>query len=334
MLLFIQFAAITGVILLTGGNLSRYGDVIAEKTNLGRAWVGVILLASVTSLPELFTGISSIVIIDVPNIAAGDVLGSCMFNILILAFIDLLDRTSPVSARAQQGHVLTGAFGILILGLVVLGLATSQMMPIIGWVSASSLALILLYLVAIRMVFLYERRRNAESAHDLAEARYQGISTRKAVTMYGINALIIVAAASYLPFLGEQIAEITGLGQTFVGTIFIAFSTSLPELVVSVTAFKIGAVDLVYGNILGSNLFNLVILAIDDILYTKGALLAAVSGSHIVAASAAMAMTAVAIIGLTYRAERKGLPLAWDALGILVLYVGSMAFLYTLRPPS
>jgi cation:H+ antiporter len=150
--------------------------------------------------------------------------------------------------------------------------------------------------------------------------------------MYMVNALIIVGAATYLPHLGEKIAEMTGLGQTFVGSIFIAVSTSLPEVVASIAAVRIGAVDLAVGNIFGSNLFNMGILALDDIFYTKGPLLSNVSGSHMITAISAMTMTAIAVIGLTYRAIKKPLRvLAWDSMGILVVYLVSTFILYTMR---
>ena len=87
MLVWIQFAACAAVICYAGAKLSYYGDIIAEKTGLGRTWIGVVLMASVTSLPELITGVSSVALADVPDIAAGDVLGSCMFNILIIALL-------------------------------------------------------------------------------------------------------------------------------------------------------------------------------------------------------------------------------------------------------
>jgi cation:H+ antiporter len=75
--LWLQFVVVTPVIVFAGYHLSTYGDVIAKKTGRGRTWVGVILMASVTSLPELITGISSVVLFDLLNIAIGDVLGSC-----------------------------------------------------------------------------------------------------------------------------------------------------------------------------------------------------------------------------------------------------------------
>ena len=130
--LWLQFIACSALILCAGTKLTVYGDIIAEKTGLGRTWVGVVLMASVTSLPELITGISSVTLFDLPEIAAGDVLGSCMFNILIIAMLDLLHGPTPVSASAHQGHVLTGAFGILLLGLVSLSIFAVGSMPSIG----------------------------------------------------------------------------------------------------------------------------------------------------------------------------------------------------------
>lgn len=331
-MLWFQFIACTAVILVAGTYLSKYGDVIAEKTGLGKSWIGVVLMASVTSLPELVTGISSVAIFDVPDIAAGDVLGSCMFNILIIALLDLLGGPSPVSARAHQGQVLTGAFGIFLLGLVSFSLLAAAEIPSLGWVGLYSLVFIAIYLVGMRLVFSYEKRRIAEFVKEIAvEAQYQGIARARAYRLYGLNAVLIVGAATYLPSLGEAIAEKSGLGQTFVGSILIALSTSLPEVVVSIAALRIGAVDMAFGNILGSNLFNIGILALDDLFYIKGPLLSHVSQNHIATAVTAMSMTAIAIIGLTYRASKKFFFFAWDSLGIFFLYTLAIYLLYSMR---
>jgi cation:H+ antiporter len=332
MVLWLQFIACTGIILVSGTYLSKYGDVIAEKTGLGRTWVGVILMASVTSLPELVTGISSAAIFNVPDIAVGDVLGSCMFNILILAVLDFMSGPAPISTKAHQGQVLTAAFGMLLLGLVNVSLFGAAQMPSVGWVGIYSLVFITVYLIAMRSVFFYEKRRIAELIEVVAEEmRYEKIPKARAYQMYGLNALLTIGAAVYLPSLGERIAEVTGLGQTFVGNIFIALSTSLPELVVSIATFKLGAIDMAFGNIFGSNLFNIVILAVDDFFYTKGPILSHVSANHLISSSAAIAMTAVAAIGLTYRASKKWLFFAWDSVAILAIYVFALFFLYTMR---
>lgn len=320
-MLWLQLIGVAAVILFAGTNLSKYGDVIAEKTGMGRTWVGVVLMASVTSLPELITGASSVVLFDVPDLAVGNVLGACMFNILTIAILDALSGSTPISTRAHQGQVLAAGFGLLLLGIVSISLAAPGKLPAVGWVGSYSLLFLLIYMVAMRVVFLFERRRIAELAHEMVEsARYDGITLRAAVRKYALNAVLVIAAAAYLPSLGERIAEATGLGGTFVGTTLIALTTTLPELVVSISALRIDAPDLVFGNLLGSNLFNLAILAIDDLLYTKAPILSHVTQSHIVSAGAAMAMTAIAVIGLTYRASRKRLPIAWDSLAIVGVY--------------
>jgi cation:H+ antiporter len=178
-------------------------------------------------------------------------------------------------------------------------------------------------------VFLYEKRRISEFVREVAEeARYENVSKARAYTMYGLNAAVIIAAATYLPHLGERIAELTGLGRTFVGSVFIALSTSLPEVVVSLGALRMGAVDIALGNLFGSNLFNIGILAVDDVLYTKGALLSHISGGHLVSALAAITMTAIATIGLTFQTTKKLHIFAWDSICIVVVYILATLILY------
>jgi len=329
MILWSQFIACTAIILYSGTKLAKYGDVIAEKTGLGKTWIGVVLLAATTSLPELITGISSVLFFDVPDIAMGNVLGACMVNLLMIAVLDVVGGSLPISARAHQGQVLTAAFGIVLLGLVILSMASGIMMPSFAWIGLYSLVIIMTYLVAMRMVFLYEQKRITEFVQEMAvEVQYKEISKQESYTKYGINAVLLIAVATYLPSVGERIAQTTGLGETFVGTIFISVSTTLPETVVSLAALKIGAVDMAFGNIFGSNIFNIMILAIDDIVYTKGPLFSFVSANHMVSAMAAITMSAIAIIGLTYRTSKKPFLFAWDALGILTVYAFAVFALY------
>ncbi|MCS6939926.1 MAG: sodium:calcium antiporter [Roseiflexus sp.] len=330
LLTWLLFIACAAVILVAGTQLSRYGDVIADMTGLGRTWIGVVLLASVTSLPELITGLSSVAIFRVPNIAMGDIAGSCMFNLLIIAMLDALHGPSPISARVHQGQVLSASFGVILLGLVGLSIILGEMLPVIGWVSVSSLIFVAIYLLAMRTIFTYEQRRIvAEFVAEMAtetEARHP--SAARVYGLFTLNAVLIVGAATYLPGLAETLAETTGLGQTFFGTIFVALSTSLPEVVVSIAALRIGAIDMAVGNVFGSNLFNIGILALDDLFYTPGPLLAAIEMSHIIAVMAAMIMTAIAIVGLTYRSDSKRLFVAWDTLGIAVVYALANVALY------
>ena len=332
MLLWIGFLVCTSVIVYSGIKLSKYGDIIAEKTGLGRAWIGIVLMASVTSLPELVTGISSVTYAGVPDIAVGDVLGSCVFNMLILSILDTMYRPSPISTKAHQGHVLSAAFGLLLLSVVCASIFLGDNISPIGWLGPYSFLFIVIYLIAMRLVFSYEKRKLAEFLKEMAEElKYKDVTMKTAVLHYGVNALIVIIAAIFLPKIGEGIAESTGLGQTFVGNIFIAVSTSLPEVVVSIAAVRMGAVDLAIGNLFGSNVFNIFILALDDIFFLKGPLLSYASPNHIISALSAIAMTTIAIIGLTYRAEKKPLFLAWDSIGILFIYFINLILLYNLR---
>jgi cation:H+ antiporter len=332
MLIWFQFVVCTIVIVYGGSRLSHYGDVIAEKTGMGRTWIGVVLMASATSLPELFTGISSVAIFNSPNIAAGDVLGSCMFNLLILAMLDVGRKVAPISTRAHQGQILTASFGVLLLGFTTIGLLGGQSFPSLGWIGLYSLVVPVIYLEAMRLVFNYERRRIAEYLSDVKEeARYDLVSKPVAYRRFAFFAVVIMIAAIYLPRVADEIAVITGLGQTFVGSMLVALSTSLPEFVVGRAALKMGAVDLAVGNLLGSNLFNLLILAIDDLFFLNGPLLSSISPNHAVTACAAMAMTAIIMIALMYRSKKRVLFFSWDSIGVFLVYALTVLILYLKR---
>ncbi|HSB32196.1 MAG TPA: hypothetical protein VLD55_11395 [Candidatus Sulfobium mesophilum] len=331
-LTWLQFIVCTAAIVLSGRKLSRYGDVIAEKTGIGRTWIGVVLMATVTSLPELVTGISSVTYANVPDIAIGDVLGSCVFNMLILALLDALYKPMPISTKAHHGHILSAGFGILLLSVVAISLSFGKSLPSFGWIGLYSLFFVITYSIAMRLVYAYEKRQLAEFIKELAvELKYKDISINTAVFHYFMNAAIVIIAAIFLPKIGGSIASATGLGQTFVGNILIAISTSLPEVVVSISAVRIDAVDLAIGNLFGSNIFNVFILAIDDIFFTRGPILSFANPAHIISALSAICMTAIAVIGLTYRAERKSLFMAWDSIGIMLVYVSNVTLLYLMK---
>lgn len=238
----------------------------------------------------------------------------------------------PISAKAHHGHVLSAGFGILLMSIVGMSLFLGNRFLALGWIGPYSLAVFVIYFMAMRLLFVYEKRRiSAFVKERIEELKYEKISTNTAVVNYGINAVIVIIAVIFLSKIGEGIATATGLGQTFVGNIFIALSTSLPEVVVATAAVKIDAIDLAIGNLFGSNIFNIFILALDDIFFVKGHLLSFASSNHIISALSAIAMATIAIIGLTYRTEKKPLLLAWDSIGILLVYVINLMLLYMLR---
>ncbi len=332
MILWVGLILCTSVIVYAGTRLSKYGDIIAEKTGLGGTWIGVVLLASVTSLPELVTGISSVTYAGVPDIAIGNVIGACVFNMLILAILDAIYRPMPVLSKALQGNILSAGFGIFLLSTVAISLVLGNRIFPLGWIGLYSPLFVFIYFVAMKLVYLYERKQVSVFIKEMAvELKYEDISVKTAILKFSINAVFVIVAAVFLPKVGEGIAESTGLGQTFVGSIFIAIVTSLPEVVVSIAAVRIGAIDLAMGNLFGSNIFNIFILAIDDFFFIKGPILSLVNQNHIISTLFAIAMTSTAIIGLTYRAEKRTLFLAWDSIVIILLYMANLMSLYMLK---
>ena len=330
-MIWLQFLATALVIVFAGERLARYGDVLGEKSGLGRNWIGVVLLAATTSLPELFTGFGATALANLPDIAVGDVLGSCMFNLLILSFMDAV-QPEPLSTRAHQGHALSIGFGLVLIGIAGLGLLSSSKLPAIGWIGLYTPALMALYFVSMRLIFTHEQHRRIRETQEVAEElQYAEISLRTAVLHYAIAAVLVVGAALWLPQLGAELARQTGLGEAFVGGLFIAITTSLPEIVVSLAAVRIGAIDLGIGNVLGSNLFNLLILGLDDVLYRQGPLLTAADPSHGIAVLAVVTMNALFLIGLTYRVMTKRFAIAWDTSAMAAVYVTAVGLAYLLR---
>jgi cation:H+ antiporter len=326
----IKFAACMTLIGVAGVRLSRYGDIIAEKTGLGASVIGLLMLATVTSLPELITGIGSVALADVPDIALGNLLGACVMNLAMIVVLDLLYREHSVYTKAGQGHILSAAFGIILLAFVALNLVIAPYGAslAIGHVGLYSPIVLLLYIGAVSVVFRYERRQRAEYVLESAE-RYPGVTLRDALMRYAVAAAVVVGAALYLPFAAEDMAARMQWNESFVGTLFVSFATTLPELTVTIGALRIGAVDLAVGNLLGSNLFNLAILAVDDLFYLPGPLLSAVSPIHLVSALSALMMTGLAIAGLLYKPSGKVFgTVGWISLLMVWVYGTNAVFLF------
>jgi len=329
-MVWLQFTICAALIVVAGNQLSQQGDVLAEKSGLGRSWIGAVLLASVTSLPELVTGTSAIALVGEPNLAVGGILGSCLFNLVLLAVLDLVYQPRAALNDAHEGHILSASFGILLISIVSLRLLAGNTWQewTLGWVAPTSLVILIVYLVSQRMLFFFERRRMNNGPQETT-TQYAHVPTTRAVTIFALAALAIVALGVWLSFIGDEIARTTGLDASFVGSVFLAISTSLPEVVVTIAAARMKAVDLAVGNVLGSNVFNIAILFVYDLAYVRGSLWESVAPIHVVAGLGAIIMTAVAIISLTYRASRYVTKhVTWDALLLFVLYVATLGLLF------
>lgn len=329
-MVWVLFASCVLTITLAGFKLSQYADAISDKTGLGGSWVGVILLASVTSLPELVTGISSVTMAMTPDIAVGDIMGSCVFNLVIIVVIDFLHRPASIFSSASQGHILSAAFGIILIAFAGFNihLATHNSVYTVGHVGLYSPVITILYLIAMRTVFVYEKKQ-LEMFADAQVDQYPELTKQQAYVRYAVAAGFIVIAGSILPFAGHKIAVQMGWYESFVGTLLIAVTTSLPEIVVTLTALRLGAVNMAIGNLFGSNLFNIFILSVDDVFYTKGSLLANVSPTHGVSALSAVMMTGLAIVGLFYQPKTKVFKqVGWVSIFLFSIYIINSLVMY------
>lgn len=318
----LQFAICALLIAYAGRLLTQYGEMISRLTGLSRSWVGLVLLATATSVPELFTGVSAVAVAGAPNIALGDALGSCIFNLVMIVMLDMLSRDEPVFNRIDQGHILTAGFGVILLGFVgaLILVARDELNFTVFHVSVYTPLLILFYLVAMRSTYIYERRLTTSPEGPPAPGT--SASLGGTLARYGAAAAVVAVAGGFLPFVGMEIAESTGWRTSFVGTLFIAAATSLPEVAVTVAALRRNAADMAIASLLGSNLFDILVIAIDDIAYREGSLLADVSPAHAASAFAGIIMSGIFIVALLYRPKNRFFgTVSWVSLSLLSVYL-------------
>jgi cation:H+ antiporter len=329
-LVWLKFSLCLVIILFAGTRLARYGDAIAEKTGMGRIWIGLVLLAAITSMPELVTGISSAALVGLPDLALGDLLGSCMFNLLILAVLDILYRPAPVLSQASPKHMVSAGMGILLIAIAAGSIFAGGRLSglTVGWVGAPSIIISSLYIVGVWWMFRSERSCQPQPI-EAVSPRYKELSTKTVYIRFALAAAAIIVAGIWLSFIGEELAATYHWHAGFVGSLFLAISTSVPELVVTIAALRMGAIDMAVANILGSNMFNLAIIAPVDLSYKPGPLLSLVSPAHLITTVLAMVMTLLVVIGLRFPQKGRALFIGWYTPVLIGLYIFGMYYLFT-----
>lgn len=337
-LLWLQFVASAVLILIAAHFLASSADTVAERTGLGRSFIGVVMLATATSLPELATGISSIAWLDAPDLAIGDAFGSNLFNLLIIGLADLYWQNGPVLNSVTRTSVMVGALGAGLIGLATLAIFVYSATDLTSdwYLSPFTIVLILGFIAAMFLIYRHDRQMQEASEatepdpHPQSGRTHQSLS--RALVIYGLSAAVVVAAAVWLSTTGEQIAETMHWEESFVGTQFLAISTSLPEIGTSFAALRLNAPDLAITNVLGSNVFNMgIVLFFDDIAFTDGAIWSAVSTVHIISGLIALLMTMIVIVGIMTR-PRQRIRNLWTPEGALLVggYAGASALLFFL----
>ncbi|SEA15495.1 cation:H+ antiporter [Thalassobacillus cyri] len=327
MIYFIFLVAAAATIFLSI-KISNYVDVIDKKSTLKAAILGV-LLGGATSLPEVTTSVTSIVI-DNPDIAVGNVMGSNLFNLMILAVMDAIFRKERIFNHATNENLYTmGLF--MLLSLTVVVAIIFPMPPAFFGVGWESIAMVAMYIAGIKLISKANTdhsQRKAETGQEESYGAYKNITLKRAVIGFILSAILILAAGSALTISADKIAVITGLGSSFVGTFLVAASTSLPEAVSVLVAVKLRNYPLAIGSILGSNLFNLMILVGTDVLYWKQAILQAVNNTHAITTLSAMALGLVAIYPIIRVQVKNTLTYIMPSVLIMIAYFVSSYLIY------
>lgn len=325
------FILSAGLIVAAAMQLARSGDVLAARTGIGGMFIGVLLLAGATSLPEMLTGINA-VLIGSPDIAAGNFFGSSAFNMLILAILDILSRDRRILREAAYRHVLSGGLGIFICTIVLFFIGANPIIETfgfkVGWIGLDSLIIVAVYVYSIRLID--QEGKEQVSAEMSAEELTSVPSLRSGILSFVGASLVLVIVSPLMVNAADKIAVVTQLGESFVGSTLVAMITSLPELVTSIAALSIGAPEMAMGNLFGSNMFNMLAISITDLFYVPGRLLGAVSPAFIVTGMLGVMMMALAVIGNVAKLRRfKFMEL--DSILMVMLYLGGMYILYQIR---
>ncbi len=325
--LILAFLLQSVAIVVAGSLLVRYADALGDYLGLGRSLVGLLLLAIATSLPELLVGCHA-ANMGAVDLAVGDLLGSSLFNLMILAILDLATTTrGRMLSRTASAHALSAVASIVLTVLVLLFLVLKLEISF-GRIGIGSLAIGMAYLFCVRLI--YVDQQFAEAQQQAAKtANASSISRLQAIIGYICSTGVIVYVAPKMAATSIELAEVTGLGGTFFGTMFVALISSMPEGVTTLSAIRIGASDMAIGNILGSNTFNMVMFIGLDLAYGSP-LFAAAGPVHTVTAASVILVTSVAILGLLYRAEKKWWVFEPDAVLVIMLVVGALALVYRL----
>ncbi|WP_449354980.1 sodium:calcium antiporter [Virgibacillus natechei] len=293
-MVFIGFILAAAVTVFTAIKLSEYADVLSEKTAMGGMIVGTVLLAGATSLPEVTTSFSAAVIGNV-DIAVGNMLGSNVFNLFILAGFDLYFRRKQIYHKASSNHKYTAYLGLFLMLLVSLALMLQIDYTILG-IGVDSFLILIVYIAGMVVISkMPAPPSNDDESPDKPVVKKKSMTVKQAVIGFIIASVFILGAGTMLSITGDQIAVITGLGSSFVGSFLIAATTSLPEAVSVFAALRIKNANLAVGAILGSNVFNMTILAISDAVYQQGSMLADVSMSNIYTALGGSILGAITI---------------------------------------
>lgn len=343
------FLLAAGTIWFAGVRLERYAEAISDRTGLGQAFTGLLLLSTATSLPEVATTITAVALLNNPRLAVYNLLGSVALQTAILAIADRADRKSGALTHFSPRFVLLiqGVGLLLLLQLTIAGV-TARGLPTIVSISVWPVIVFLAYLNTLYLTYRYhgQPRWTASKADDVPmeepakpedsgetpgrdDQDHQRLRSMRSVWwLFSGFSLLVLVAGWAVAQLADVLAEQTGLGDAFLGATLLALATALPEVSTTTTAARNGRYSLAISNIFGSNAFCVALLLLAELLYGGGTIMAHVGDALVFVCAIGAIMTSIYLWGLLERQDRTVFGIGWDSAAAVVVYFGGMAVLY------
>jgi len=332
------FTGLAGLIWVSGTRLSYFIDAVAEQTKIARAFLGLILLATATELPEFVTTLTASSSGN-GTLALNNMFGGMLLQLFVLVIADLFVKNGTLSSRPHKPTVCVA--GLLCIAsmsavLIIKALGDTAMAWHVGF---GSISIALLYVASMYILNLMDSRETW-SPVDLPEDqiaekernnRYDEKSLTYLIGFSALAALVILVCGVLLVRLAETLAEQTGLGTSFIGASLLALTTSVPELSTSIAAVRVKAYTMAISNVLGSNMIMTFLLFPNDLIFTGGPIINEIGAPATFALGAGILMTALYCIGLLARPKIKVLGMGLDSLAIAVCYLASLGIMFTLR---
>lgn len=313
------FALLGAAVFVAASRLAKHADAIADATGIGRIWVGSVLLAASTSLPELLTDINAAVQGAV-DIGVGDLFGSTVANMLVLATLDIAYARRRILHQVALDHTLVGVLAIALTAIATTAVAARGFVSL-GPVGLESVLILGLYFFGMHAVYRsIGVIASAPEQLELGDTRRAVL--RRGVRGFALGAAGLLVAAPMLVVAARAIAIEAGQTDAAIGTILVGVTTSFPEIAATVAAARMGAFDLAVGNIFGSNAFNMCVLVVMDVAYAGGPVLASVSPAQVLSGQVAMLTLALGVMGILARAQRRIAVVRVESLFIVMAYVG------------
>lgn len=254
---FLIFAFLTVFLSI---KLSYYAEGLSKTSNISKALVGGLILAGVTSLPELVTCFSAI-LVNNKALAIGDILGSNLFNIFMVSFFDLVFIKKLIFTETSKSHNLV--LLILLINYIFLYIYIKQILDIALFsIGLPTIIIILTYIFYIKSIPKYEQE-------DKIKINNKDLSQQLTIKLIVASILMIMSSTFLTIIVNNLSMEHPSFCSSFIGAIFLGITTSLPEVVTFYTLISINSYDLALSNILGSNIFNLLVLSLGDFISTN-----------------------------------------------------------------